>query len=138
MIPEYENLEDGELLFNLDLIASILSTLGSLLMCYFCYRTPAPRTISIKFIFAIAIADLFYSIANLMSVFERIETLGLLCMVEAVTRQSSFTFSILFSACTAVVSYKASLPHSTFDRTKFFNLSVFVFPLIYIIATVFG
>lgn len=137
MFPDAD-IPSASFLYSLDLFATIISLIGSLFMCYLCMKVPSPKTISVKFIFAIAIADLFYTIANIMSNFEKLGRTILLCVAEANIRQSSFVLSIFFATCTAIVSYKAALPHSTFNRGRFFKLSVIVAPSVYIFITLLG
>jgi len=137
MFPN-SGVEGATFLYTLDLIATVLSFFGSIFMCYLCLRVPSPKTISIKFIFAIAVSDLFYTIANIMSFFEKVNQTILLCVAEANIRQSSFVLSIFFATCTAIVSYKAAVPHSTFNRGRFFKLSVIVAPLVYVLITLAG
>ena len=133
MIPN-SNVEGASLLWILDLIATILSFLGSLLMLYFCYRVPSPRAASLKFILAVSIADLFYSIANILSNFETSD--GPLCYVEGVIRESSFILTIFFSTCTAVASHKVSWQKGSFSRSTFFILCAIVAPILCIFMSI--
>ena len=136
MIPD-NSVRGYHILFPLDLAVTVLSILGSSLTCYFCLRLPSyNKTVSVKFIIALSIADFFYSIANVISNFES-ENSFTLCAVESWIRQSSYVLSIFFSACIAIVSYKSSLPDSIFNSNKFFMLTTLVGPLIFLLASIF-
>jgi len=137
MIPN-SPLPGAFFLFVVDLVVTILSLLGSLLMFYLCLRIRKPFTLSLKFILAISIADFIYSVANLISNFEVLEKTFALCRVEANLRQCSFILSIFFSTCTAIASYKASIPQAKFNKRNFFNLSVTLGPLICFVTGISG
>jgi len=87
-------------------------------------------TLSLKFILAISIADFVYSLTNIMTTFQVLHTTFTLCGIEAIIRQSSFILSIFFATCTAIASYKASIPQSKFNRKNFFTFSVIVGPIV--------
>jgi len=109
-----------------DLVISSLSLLGSLLLIYFCLRAPSPWSTSIKFILAIAISDLLFSVANLMSAFEKGNEIGLMCKIEAMVRQSSWFLTIYFGACVAVFTANSYIFVKNFDRQGFFLKSVLI------------
>jgi len=136
MIPD-SGVQGASFLYPLDLTMTFLSLAGSVLMLYFCLRMPSPRTLSVKLILTISIADFFYTIGNVLSNFER-ESTRTLCAVEAIMRQSSFILSIFFSTCTAIASYKASSPTKNFNQTKFFFTTVIIGPIICIFMSTFG
>jgi len=129
------NFKGYALLYPLDIVATTLSLFGSLFMCYLYIRAPKPRTVPLKFIMAISLADLLYSISNVMSNFEGIETVRL-CHIEATIRNSSFILSIFFSACVAIVSYKSFLPQRHFNKRRFFLRAILLGPLVCIFMSV--
>jgi len=113
----------NDIWYTLDLIVSSLSLLGGLVMAYFCYKTPAPRSTSVKFMTAIALSDVFLAISNIMSAFESVNNPGF-CTTEAIIKQASFLLTIIFSTGTAIVAAKASQP-SDFNPKLFFARTFF-------------
>ena len=122
MIPD-TNVPNASFLWCLDLIATSLSTLGSLYMMISCIRKLSNPNLSIKLILAIAMADLFFSIANILSFFEKPDSNGL-CFIEAAIRESSFLFAMFFAALAAVAPHLAKLSHSRFNRNIFLLFSL--------------
>ncbi len=87
-----------------NLTATIASGIGSCWLYYDCKKVN-PRTVTIKLIQSIALADLFYSIANLLS------TLSLLtgdtfCQLEGFIRQLSLIMSIAMTTSIAMFCCK--------------------------------
>jgi len=137
MIPN-SPVPEANLLYNIDLVITILSVIGSLVLCFLCLRVPSPTTLSLKFILAISIADFFYSIANVLSIFEE-KTTFKLCWTEANIRQVSFILSIFFSACTAIAFYRGSTgTHKPQAQLQFFKKCVTICPLICLLGSVSG
>jgi len=136
MIPNTD-IEGAGFLYPLDLIATVLSLGGSIVLFCLCLRMQSTFMLSLKFILAISIADFFYSFANVLSNFQNSSTEGL-CTVEAILRQCSFILSIFFSTCTAIASYKSAEPQSKFNRPRFFILSVTVGPIIFFSVSILG
>jgi len=110
-------------LYTINAVGTGLSLFGSFLMMCYCLRVKRSQSISVKFIMAIAVADFFYSMANLMAAFED-DTNGPLCHLEAITRQFAFTLSIFFATCTARLCYKTSIIETAFSKNRFFKRSV--------------
>jgi len=138
MIPD-ANVPDATLLFNIDIVATALCFSGSLIMSYHCLKIRPPRNVSINLILCIAISDFFYSIANIISMFEHKDTVTL-CHIEAFIRQSTFLLSIYFASCTAIVCYKISTDDENFNRKLFLKKAIilgFFISLIVIIAPFF-
>ena len=129
------NFKGYAILYPFDLVATLLSLLGSIFMCYLYLRAPKPRTTSFKLILATSLADLLYTISNVMSNFENIETSNL-CYIEATIRNSSFILSIFFSACVAIVSYKSFLPQRHFNQRNFFLRSIVLGPFVCFFMTI--
>jgi len=114
------NVANAGLLYNINLFASSLSLCGSLCMTYFACRMPSPKTVSLKFIIGIALADIAYSIVNLMSSFER-ESMNGLCYAESVLRIWAKESSLFFAACLAILCYKTSRYSRKFNQDRFFK-----------------
>jgi len=105
-------------------------------MTYFCFRTSHPRSVSLKIILAIAISDLAYSTANIMSEFERNTTgTDAYCVIEGMMRQSSVVSSIYWTMCTAILCFKSSKYVSSFSQNAFFKNALIV-NLIIILLTI--
>jgi len=113
----------NDIWYTLDLLVSNLSLLGGLVMAYFCYKTPAPRSTSVKFMMAIALSDVLLSISNIMSAFES-DNNPAYCATEAMIKQASFLLTIIFSTGTAIVAAKSSQP-SAFNSKMFFVRTAF-------------
>jgi len=124
MIP-HADIPGADILFKIDLGATVLCFFGSLVMTCYCLRIPQPRNISIDLILCIAISDFLYSIANISSMFEQEDTV-VLCHIEAFLRESSFFLSIYFSSCTAIVCYKISTDEENFNRHLFFQKALII------------
>ena len=114
----------SSVLYVINCIASTLSFTGSLLMAYFCYKAPAPRHVSLKFVLAIAIADFFYSVANIMSAFEDKESVTPLCYVEGVVRVTSFMMTLYFTTCLAITCCRTSHLQKKRNHEIFFRKCV--------------
>ena len=123
MIPD-SNVPNASFLWWLDLIATGLSTLGSLYMMISCLRKLSNPNLSIKLLLAIAVADLIFSVANILSNFES-ENSDRLCFIEAALRESSFLFAMFFAALAAVAPiFAKKLSHSRFNRNIFLLISL--------------
>jgi len=131
------NVQGADLLKTLNGIAASLSFFGSFFMCYFCLRI-RPRTVSLKFILSIAIADVFFSIANLMSEFEYPSSNGvnLFCGIEAFIRAGSYVLSVFFASCIAVLCYKTSALTIKFDQETCFRSALYIGGIIVLILAI--
>jgi len=123
------NVAGASFLYWLDLVATILSFCGSLWLIICCLKAPSPKSLSLKLIAAVGIADFLYSIANLLSSIQTIGEPGpipgiLLCNLEAVLRQFSYVLTIFFSTCIAVASYFSIRPAKRFNKSLFFLCAV--------------
>lgn len=114
------NVANAGLLYNVNLFASILSLCGSLFMTFFACRMPSPKTVSLKFIIGIALADIAYSIVNIMSSFET-EAMNSLCYAESILRIWAKESSLFFAACIAILCYKSSRYGRKFNQDRFFK-----------------
>jgi len=121
----FTDVPGADFLWTLDLVATTLSFFGSLWMIFCCLKAPAPKSLSLKLIASIGFADLLYSVANLLSNFEKnqdevnLDDIDL-CSYEAVLRQVFYTLSIYFSTCIAVASYYSVCPTKRLNKTLFF------------------
>ena len=129
----YADIPDAHLLWSLDLLATTLSFFGSLWIILHCFKAPSPKSLSLKLIAAIGWADLLYSIANLLSNFQKddlfTENISMfdLVVIEAVLRQVSYVLTIFFSTCVAVASYSAARSRrKRLNETLFFLFSLFI------------
>jgi len=125
-----------------DLILSIFSLIGTFYIINFSRKVPS-MSVSLRIIRAIAIADFFFSIANLNSNFQNFSNQGpnIPKRIEAWLRTIVFDFSLIFSVCIAVVSYHSETTQ-THNLFRFFGrakkigilLSVFHILLAYIFS----
>ncbi len=119
------NVKDAALLFDLNIVATTLSIFGSVVMAYFCYQSMGTNSVALKFIFAIAIADFFYAMANVMSAFED-DTNGILCHTEAFIRQIFYQLCIYLTAGTSLLCYRTVAFGKSFNQERFFWSTVYV------------
>lgn len=129
------NFRGHDILYPIDLVATILSICGSICMYCLCIRTPGKLNISTKFIIAVATADFAYTISNVLSNFETRETTRL-CYLEASLRHVAFVLSIFFSACLAIVSYQSTLPRNNMRLRSFYIIAITVGPTFILILTI--
>lgn len=127
----FAEVEDATFLWWIDLIATSFSFIGSLWMIVHCFKAPSPKSLTLKLIAAIGMADFLYSVSNILSNFETdIENEEsqnfMLCEAEAILRQAAYVLSIFFSTCVAIASYFSACPRRKFKRTLFFYVSVLV------------
>ncbi len=123
----WNDTEHADLFRNVNNIATGLSFVGSIFIMYQCLRTPSPRSVTIKLILSIAVADFIYSIANLMSSFEDLGPIvSTLCSTEATLRSFSFLLSIFFASCLGIVCYKTLSRGPHFDQETFFKRSLYI------------
>jgi len=122
----WENVEHGTLLFNANNIATALSFAGSIFMIYHCLKTSAPRSVTMKLILSIAIADFLYSISNLMSAFQGPSGVTPFCYLEAGIRAFTYVLSIFFASCLGILCYKTVVKGMDFNQELFFKRSLYV------------
>jgi len=117
------NVQDAALLYNLNLATSALSTIGSLSMAYFCYQSMRTNSVALKFIFAIAVSDFFYTTSNVMAAFED-DTNGILCHTEAFVRQLFYQLCIYLTAGTSLLCYKTVALGKSFNQNLFLKSTI--------------
>jgi len=127
-----KELEGARVLWYINGIATILSLLGSLYMVYSCIRTPAPRSVALKLILALALSDLIYSISNVMSQFDE-DIVDLFCIAEAILRMNGYLLSIYFTTTIAMLCYQTSKHGLSFNQEKFFRSAIIFGPIGYFI-----
>ena len=108
---------NGELLQILNLIATVPSIIGSLIMFYFCLRSISQNT-SIKLILALAISDFFYSANNLMTVLNSPED-SVACKVEAFSKGLFLQLTIWIATSISILHYKLIAADPNFKRSRF-------------------
>jgi len=123
MIPN-SPIPNADFLWWLDILVTFLSTLGSIWMILSCIRRLSEPNLSIKLVLAIAISDLIFSICNILSNFERKGETNRLCFLEAMLRETSFLFAMLFTALAAMAPHLVKLSHSRFNRNIFLALAL--------------
>ena len=112
-----------------DKITTALSLVGSVWMIYTCFNVPSPKTITLKFICAIAISDFLFAIANAFSSLQETDTY-LLIKIEATFRETSILLSEFFSMCIATITYKSTISDRRFKQTRFYNTTIIMAPVI--------
>jgi len=117
------DVEGHSLLFNINLTATILSLTGSIIMSYSCFKRNPSTSIFLKMITAIAISDVFFSIANLLSTFEG-EEMNSLCYIEGFLRQSSFIMTLLFTTSLAILCSRIANLSVNPDQEDYFMKSL--------------
>jgi len=119
------DVEGASLLYTINLAVTVLSLTGSLIMTYYCFRLQPSKSIFLKLITSIALSDGFYSLANLISSFES-EEMNVMCYIEGFIRQCSFTLTLFFTTCLAILCSKTSNLSKSFDQENFFRKSVII------------
>jgi hypothetical protein len=111
-----------------NIVATGLSVLGSIWMTCAYFNAPSPRTTALKLILGIAFADLFYSVANIISAIPKTEDVNTYCQVEGFLREFSAFMSIFLATSTAILCYKESHGRLNMNRSsKFFSQTRFLF-----------
>ena len=106
----------------LNLVASVPSIIGTLIMIYHTSTTLTSK-ISTKLIFALAISDLVYSVANLLAIFKLTKgSVG--CDVEAILREFSSKFSIWIVSAIALLHYQVLKMSPKFNKMRFLIISI--------------
>ena len=106
-------------LYMINLFVTLLSLAASSLMIIYIMKTKR-KTPILNFILVIAISDLFYSIANLLSIFET-ETSESLCNSEAFIRQFFFSLSILMAGSISFLCYRLIVQNKSATQSRFFQ-----------------
>ena len=117
------DIENNEpLLQILNLISTIPSIIGSLLVFYFCQKSISQNT-SIKLILALSISDFFYSISNLMIAFKYSED-NPACQIEAILRSVSVRMAIWIASSISIFHYKMIKADPDFNKDRFVSLAL--------------
>ena len=116
------NADQDAFMQTLNLVASVPSLIGALVMFYLCLKNISSNT-SIKLIFALAIADIIYSTSNIMTVF-RYPADGILCKLEASSRYFSSGLILWLATSISVLHYKIITQLQTFRKTRFIVVSL--------------
>ena len=119
------NLESTSAWYIIDLVVTNLSIVGSLLMSYFCLTLLRySPSVHVKIVLFIAIADFLFSVANILSNFEKNDEIGLLCKSEALIRQTGFFMTIYFAAVGGVFASNISKLPTDECKDKFFKKAI--------------
>jgi len=102
------DLDDNKGIRYTNIFASSLSLLGSLWMSWSCWKTQRPRTTISNLILSIALFDLIYSCANIMSNFNY-DADSPQCKIEGFTREFSFPMSVFMATFLAIYFHEISL-----------------------------
>ena len=114
--------QNDSLMQTLNLVATIPSLIGTMLMIYYCFRGLAAN-ISMKLIFALATSDFIFSVTNLMIVFAYPEdSAG--CKLEGAFREFSSKFSISVVVSIAVLHYQIIRGDPSFNKIRFLAISI--------------
>ena len=112
------------LLRTINLVVTVPSFIGSLLMAYFCYITLSVDFI-IKLIFALAISDALYSLSNGMATLNYTED-STACKIEGSLRLFSLLLTMFWAATIAILHYKLVDPNANFKKSRFLVLSTVI------------
>ena len=124
--------ESGFILSSLHVIVTSLSTASSLLMSFFCIKGYVYETPPGKLILCVALSDLLFSFANIMSLFGSQE-IKLFCEIEAYIRAWSYMLCLSFPICIAALCYLTS-SIARFDQRHFVKLAI---PLVVLFCSCF-
>ena len=116
--------KNANLLEILNLVITIPSILGSLLMSYFCLKSVSVNT-SIKLILALGTSDFFYSANNLTFLLNYTEE-DPLCKIEGFLREMFFKLSICTATSIAILHYKLINVNPQFNRDRFVLKSILI------------
>ena len=121
------DIPDRSILYIINMTATLLSLFGSIWMTYFCLKVSGTQPLSSKLVLGIALSDLFYSITNIMSIFEAQDKniIDDMCRVEAIVRFYSLKLTLFFSTLIAIACYTASSKGNVNSKT-FIKKSVLV------------
>ena len=113
-----ETLErDNFILQILNLVATILSLIGSLVMTYYCFKN-RDLSISIKLILALAVSDFLFSAGNFMAVFSPTPD-SATCQVEGFFREFFPKLSVCIATSIAILHYKIIEANPNFNKNRF-------------------
>jgi len=113
---------EEKILYWCNVVATLLSFLGSLWMTILCLKTPSPKSVALKLILAIALSDLVYTIPNVISMYG--DGNGLMCNIEGFLRELTAMLTIFFSTATAILCYKDSAFNAKFVQEVFYKKAV--------------
>lgn len=107
-------------------IATGLSLSATLVMLYFCLRTPGAKPTTLKMIILMTISDFFYSISNALSLLQNqnSSSIDMLCYVQGMLRASCFILSLWFAGSLSILCYKTCTSETNFDQERFLKRSI--------------
>ena len=125
----FDNLPEATTLFQtLNLIVTIPSIMGSLLMSFHCFKARSTN-FTMNMILAIGLSDLMFSFSNLLPLFDESST-STSCNVEGVMRVFSASQSMFWAFSIAVLHYKIIYEGQEFNKWRFFKGGLVVGPLL--------
>ncbi len=107
----HSNSETAPGLFIANRCATILSLIGSVWMSYSGFKIKPPRNDLVKLVLFVALADVLYAVANLISN-TRLEDIDAICNIEGFLREFFLVMSVFLAASIASLAYKTSLDNS--------------------------
>jgi len=120
---------NDEFWFIVDMICSIFSIFGSIYLIKSCAKSSRQENPAVKFVLATGLATLLFSAANILSAYQPtfVGTSNTnSCMTEAILRQISCVFTIIFSTCLAIIASKAATSNRDFNCERYFGVSAFL------------
>jgi len=108
-----------------------VSLVASFTMTVLCLRKLKSNRKFIQLILGIACSDLVYSISNILSSVNQVE---LICYGEAIIREWSFNFSLLFVIAIAILCWRSSLSEVP-DQSKYAKRVLFIGSAVYFMLT---
>ena len=121
------SIDNDMLLQILNLIVTIPSLIGCLMMGYVCYKNISITTCT-KLLLALAISDFLYSISNVMSlisIFDSDEN-RLSCKVEGFLRDFFQKFSICLVTSMAILHYKILIANERSQNSRTVTICIVV------------
>jgi len=125
--------ESNLILSTLHVVVTVLSTASSLLMSFFCLKNSVSGSAPGKLVLCVAISDLLFSFANIMSLFKSQE-IKFFCEIEAFVRAWSYMLCLLFPICIAALCYLSSSV-VRFDQRYFVKMAI---PLVILFGSAFA
>ena len=108
----------------LNMYASMTSLIASLAMTLLCFLNLGSNHPCILLILGIACSDFIYSLSNILSFMNLDKAI---CSIEAIIREWSFNFSLLFVVALSILCYRSSQGQGPSQAKYFRNVITFGF-----------
>jgi len=115
----------------LNAVLSGISLIASLIMTILCIRKLKSGRKFIQLVLGIACSDLVYAFSNLLSFVNQNQVV---CYVEAITREWSFNFSLLFVVAIAVLCWRSSLDENP-KQVEYIKTVLIIGTVTYVVLT---